>query len=75
MRVSHVATRSGGRDSESDRDILRGEAPCFTTTLNTARVRTGMSALYQGADLLSFPLRARMFGGHRQSLRVSRPFA
>lgn len=51
MRMFHVVTRSGGRDSESH-SPLRGEAHCF----DTARVRTQMS------DLLCFPLRARRVG-------------
>jgi hypothetical protein len=69
MRMFHVATRSGGRDSERNRPILRGEAPCF----NTAWVRTDMSALYQRNRSPTFPLRARRLGGLHQYLRVSRP--
>jgi hypothetical protein len=58
MRMFHVATRSGGRDSERYSPILRGEAPCF----NTAWVRTGLSALYQRNRSTTFPLRARRLG-------------
>jgi hypothetical protein len=68
MRMFHVATRSGGRDSERYLPILRGEAPCF----NTAWVRTDLSALYQRNRSAAFPLRARRLGGLHQFLRVSR---
>ena len=54
MRMFHVTTRNGGRDSESH-SALRGEAPCF----DTAQVRTQIT---QMSDLLCFPVRVGSFG-------------
>ncbi len=50
MRMFHVAIRISGRD----REIFAWWRSSLHMLLNTAWVRTGMSELYQDADLVLF---------------------